>query len=367
MNRSVSKQLVHSFVEFLRSELAQGETALGAEAAESVEVALQCLETAYNLPASPAPNVELYAIFSEALNRQCVNSSIPQQQASGSSTQLPTDEDKARAEQLKAEGNARMKEGDFAASIQSYTQAIEKDPHNAVYYCNRAAAHSKLENHNAAIEDCKKALNLEPNYSKAYGRMGLAYSNVNKLTEARDCYKRALELEPENESYASNLSIAEEALAASAQQPANPLAGLLSGGGGLAGLAGAFNSSGAPDLSGFLANPALMNVATQLMSDPNMQNMMTNILSSGVAGGGGAPAAAPSATSSASATAPPPAAGGAPAAGGTGGGFPDMSALLNAGRQLAEQMQSQHPELLSQLRSQMGDQQPPSQQRPPQS
>lgn len=45
------------------------------------------------------------------------------------------------------------------------------------------------------------------------------------------------------------------------------------GGGGLAGLAGAFSSSGAPDLSALLGNPALMNVATQLMADPNMQSM----------------------------------------------------------------------------------------------
>ena len=28
-----------------------------------------------------------------------------------------------------------------------------------------------------------------------------------------------------------------------------------------------------PDLGGFLNNPALMNMATQMLSDPNMQNM----------------------------------------------------------------------------------------------
>ncbi|KAF2353103.1 SGTA homodimerization domain [Trinorchestia longiramus] len=277
MSRSVAKQLVHSIVEFLRSELAHGEAALGAESAESVEVAVQCLETAYNLPASPAPSVNLYELFSDAssTSQQCSSRSAPTQEAGGAAGFAPTDEDKAHAEQFKMEGNTRMKEGSFAASIQCYTKAIEKDPSNAVYYCNRAAAHSKTENHSAAIEDCKKALQLEPNYGKAYGRMGLAYSSLGELQEACNCYRRAVELEPENESYASNLSIAEEKLASSSQQqqPANPLAGLLSGGGGLAGLAGAFNSSGTPDLSGLLANPALMNVATQLMSDPNMQNM----------------------------------------------------------------------------------------------
>lgn len=56
--------------------------------------------------------------------------------------------------------------------IHTYFRAISKDSLNAVYYCNRAAAHSKLNNHRDAIEDCRKALEIEPQYSKAYGRMG---------------------------------------------------------------------------------------------------------------------------------------------------------------------------------------------------
>lgn len=50
--------------------------------------------------------------------------------------------------------------------------AIGLDSNNAVYFCNRAAAHSKLGNHQAAIEDCNRALELDPTYSKAYGRLG---------------------------------------------------------------------------------------------------------------------------------------------------------------------------------------------------
>lgn len=36
----------------------------------------------------------------------------------------------------------------------------------------RAAAYTKLENHNQAISDCKEALRIDPTYGKAYGRMG---------------------------------------------------------------------------------------------------------------------------------------------------------------------------------------------------
>jgi small glutamine-rich tetratricopeptide repeat-containing protein alpha len=77
----------------------------------------------------------------------------------------------------------------------------------------RAAAHSKLSNHESALDDCKTAISYDPNYSKAYGRMGLAYASLNDHHRARDCYKKAVELDPQNESYRNNLRIAEEKVA----------------------------------------------------------------------------------------------------------------------------------------------------------
>lgn len=34
-------------------------------------------------------------------------------------------------------GNNHMKEENYAAAVDCYTQAIDLDPNNAVYYCNR--------------------------------------------------------------------------------------------------------------------------------------------------------------------------------------------------------------------------------------
>merc|ERR1719341_3129680 len=51
---------------------------------------------------------------------------------------------------------------------------------------------------------------MDPSYSKAYGRMGLAHSSLEKHREAVENFKKALELEPDNESYKSNLQIAED-------------------------------------------------------------------------------------------------------------------------------------------------------------
>ena len=61
-----------------------------------------------------------------------------------------------------------------------YSKAIELDGGNPVFYCNRAAAHSKMNNHHLAIEDCQRAIDMDPSYSKAYGRMGLAHRCVAK-------------------------------------------------------------------------------------------------------------------------------------------------------------------------------------------
>ncbi len=121
---------------------------------------------------------------------------------------------------------------------------------------------------------------MDPLYGKAYGRMGLAYSCVDKHREAIDCFKKAIELEPDNESYKTNLKLAEDKLS-SAGSPGAASAAFP--GGGLGGI----------DLGGLLGNPAMMNMATTLLSDPNMQNMMGQLMSGMGPGGPGGPEGPP--------------------------------------------------------------------------
>lgn len=339
MDKVVSQQLVQSFVDFLRSQLEEKQ--LSEEGSESVEVALQCLETAYNLPPALPNGIDLYTAFTNAVH------------LGGISYQESSEEDKAEALRLKNEGNDLLRTGNFVQALELYKQAILKDPSNAVYYGNTAAAHSKMGNHELAIEECNRALVIDPNYSKAYGRMGLAFSELGNFQEACDSYKKALEMEPDNEGYKANLEIAKANLSP------NPFAGLMNSGGGLAGLAGA--GGGMPDIANLLSNPALMNMAQTLMTDPNMQNMMSNLLG----GAGGAPGMAPPGVAPpegappSSAPAPDtPATEAADAAPGAPGG-PGIEGLLQAGRQLAEQMQNQHPDLLDQLRTQFQAPPPP--------
>ena len=100
------------------------------------------------------------------------------------------------AESKKVEGNDHMRDGKFNEAIGSYTCAIDLDPNNAIYYCNRAAAYAKLNDNKNSIVDCEKALKIDPTYSKAYGRMGLAYFNDENYEQAITSYESALLLDP---------------------------------------------------------------------------------------------------------------------------------------------------------------------------
>jgi serine/threonine-protein phosphatase 5 len=54
----------------------------------------------------------------------------------------------------------------FSHAIDLYTQAIELNGQNAVYFANRAFAHLRLEEYGSAILDATKAIEVDPKYSK---------------------------------------------------------------------------------------------------------------------------------------------------------------------------------------------------------
>lgn len=314
------QRLVYSIIQFLGNELQSGN--LTSDAAESLEVAIQCLESAYGINRDDGSNelqvsMPLLEMFTTVTG-----------QSDAADEKPPTDEDKAEAERLKNEGNDLMKAEKYEEALKCYSSAIQLDRKNAIYYCNRAASYSKLNNHKAAIDDCHTAIDIDPNYSKAYGRMGVAYASLSQFKEAKESYEKAVELDPGNESHINNLKIADERLREST-------AGSQGASAWEAGSAGLPFGGGGMDFSSLLGNPALMNMATQVMADPNMQQMMGTLLSGtmgpGQTTGGG---------------------------GGGGAGGPGIDALLQAGQQLAQQMQASNPDLVDQLRRQMNQNNP---------
>lgn len=217
--------------------------------------------------------------------------------------------------------------------LSTYFSAIGLDATNPVFYCNRAAAFSRIGEYQKAIDDCNQAIRYDSNYGKgenknnqrktlriiidfwipAYGRLGLAYSKMCRHQEAIDAYKNAIRIEPDNQDYKNNMEVTQQRLEEQQQSStaAPGLGGLPAGLGGLGGMGGA----GGIDFAAALNNPALVNMATRMMSDPSIQNMLGQL-----------------------------------------SGMNNVDALLETGRQLAMQMSNENPELFAQIRTQMMDQ-----------
>ncbi|KAJ0964839.1 hypothetical protein J5N97_025977 [Dioscorea zingiberensis] len=71
-----------------------------------------------------------------------------------------------RAEEIKLLANEAFKANKFSQAIELYSQAIEHNGLNAVYWANRAFAHTKLEEYGSAVQDATKAIEIDPKYSK---------------------------------------------------------------------------------------------------------------------------------------------------------------------------------------------------------
>lgn len=272
---------------------------LASDAVESLEVAIQCLESAYGVSGaddSLRPTVPLLDIFQDFTGNLDAADDLPPE---------ASPENKAEAEKLKVEGNNLMREEKLEEAIDSYSKAIALDGRNAIFYCNRAAAHSKLNNYQQSIADAKRALKIDATYSKAYARLGLAYASLGQHEDSRDAYARAVELEPDNESYKNNLKLAQEKLSGT-----SPVL-----------MGGEPNLANLGPIGSMLGNSNLTAMVSQVLAHPYLHDMLNDIVSADPQAGGGA-----------------------------------MDALLRAGQQLAAQMQSANPELVEQLRRQMDTQ-----------
>ncbi len=97
------------------------------------------------------------------------------------------------AEEAKEAGNAALAEGDLAAAVGHYTQAIQHDHSNHVYWSNRSAALLKQGNIKGAISDGEMCIEVNEKWGKGYSRLGAALFANGELTEARKIYKQGLE------------------------------------------------------------------------------------------------------------------------------------------------------------------------------
>lgn len=150
--------------------------------------------------------------YVEQLNKaKCVlNDTMKEMEKAGTSSGA---EHKVLGEAFKIQGNAAMSSKRYFEAIDLYTLAISLSGDNAVYYCNRAAAHTQVGKYTEAIEDCNKSIEIDAHYSKAYSRLGLVYYAQRKYHDAiQKGFMKALELDPNNSSIKENIRVANEKL-----------------------------------------------------------------------------------------------------------------------------------------------------------
>ncbi|XAR50813.1 Phosphoprotein phosphatase [Bertholletia excelsa] len=117
-----------------------------------------------------------------------------------------------QAEEIKLLANEAFKAHKFSQAIDLYSQAIELDGQTAVYWANRAFAHTKLEEYGSAVQDASMAIQIDPKYSKGYYRRGAAYLAMGKFKEALKDFQQVKKIRPNDPDANKKLKECEKAV-----------------------------------------------------------------------------------------------------------------------------------------------------------
>lgn len=100
--------------------------------------------------------------------------------------------------EAKERGNALFRDGDFPGAIREYEEAVRRDPNNAPYHNNLAAAYLKMGVFNDAKKEVERSLELDKTYVKAWAKKGDIEFFMKEYHKSMDSYKAGLALEPDN-------------------------------------------------------------------------------------------------------------------------------------------------------------------------
>lgn len=76
------------------------------------------------------------------------------------------------AASLLREGDAAFARGEFSSSIRHYTDAIDADPKQALFFTKRAAAYMSLRQHSSALRDLNAAIAADGGFTQGYLHRG---------------------------------------------------------------------------------------------------------------------------------------------------------------------------------------------------
>ncbi|AGO11265.1 AaceriACR005Wp [[Ashbya] aceris (nom. inval.)] len=257
---------------------------VGEDYEDSLKVAIDCITEAFELGPDEAETLVSEKYGGKNLS-QLLTTGVTHSSVAGEPN-VAAEEVKKEAEVLKLEGNRAMASKDYDTAIEKYTAAIEVLPTDAVYYANRAAAYSSLQQYEKAVEDAKKATEVDPSYSKGFSRLGYAKYALGKHEEALEAYKKVLDIEGDNATeamrrdYESAKRKVEQSINMDRSADGNEsrdAAESSAGGSGMPDLSSMLGGGLGGGLGGLLNNPQVMQAAQQMMQNPSaIQEMMNN-------------------------------------------------------------------------------------------
>ncbi|KGL91177.1 Suppressor of G2 allele of SKP1, partial [Charadrius vociferus] len=94
--------------------------------------------------------------------------------------------------------------------LQELTTALEKNPDDAEYYCQRAYAHILLQKYADAVADAKKSLELNPNNAVALLRKGLGEYHIKNYASALESFREGQRLDMFDPSFSEEFSLSNQ-------------------------------------------------------------------------------------------------------------------------------------------------------------
>jgi tetratricopeptide (TPR) repeat protein len=79
-----------------------------------------------------------------------------------------------KAAEFKAKGNDAFKAQQWEQAIQYFTQAIECNPNDHVFWSNRSGSYCNTSQYEKALEDAQKCITINPSFARGHQRKGTA-------------------------------------------------------------------------------------------------------------------------------------------------------------------------------------------------
>jgi tetratricopeptide (TPR) repeat protein len=126
-----------------------------------------------------APSPPLQAATREAVATRQATAAAAKRASELAATNAAVSEERVSAARTKKEeGNAAFKRKQFQQAVDSYTDAIDLDPHQAEYHSNRSLVYDKQARFSEALEDAETAIKVDPYFAKGYVRKATALDHM---------------------------------------------------------------------------------------------------------------------------------------------------------------------------------------------